>query len=151
MNIQLLSFEELNFVQIGALPQGKPFEVCSKKSRYLHGEIFGLFQHCFELASSEFDYYSSSSYNASGVVALRNHLVTTRARLSGINNSDEFERYVLKHASGIDFVNTMKEENLDWIVSWEKLRNQLLKVGEDLIELIDKCIDEDLILWVKGF
>jgi len=151
MDIRLFSFDELDIVQISCLPPNELFLDFSKKSKYLQGSVFSLFQHSFELASSDYDYYSLNSFTASQAVALRNHLMTNQSRLAAIKSAEDIEKIALKQLSGIDFMNSLKEQVQEWRVSWEKIRSNLLKVGEELIEMTDGCIDEDLILWIKGF
>ena len=151
MKIRLLSLDELDFVQITCLPQGESFQVFSEKSKFLEGTVFSLFQNSFELSSSDYNFYSPFSFNISQVVTLRNHLVTNQARIASVKKADEIEKLALKQLSGIEFMNALKDQNPDWKISWEKTRAKLLRVGEDLIEMIDYCIDENAVLWIKGF
>ena len=151
MKIRLLSLDELDFVQITCLPQGEPFQIFSDKSKFIQRAVFSLFQNSFELSSSDYNFYAPFSFNLSKVVTLRNHLVTNQARIASIKNADEIEKLALKQLSGIEFMNALKDQNPDWKISWEKTRAKLLQVGEGLIEMIDYCIDEDNVLWIKGF
>jgi hypothetical protein len=151
MKIQLLSSEELGFVQIASLEQGEAFSACPEKAKYMESPVFSLYQHCFELTSPDYDYYSPFSFSQAQIVTLRNHLVTNQARITAVSNADDLENFILKHFAGIEFMNALKDEDQDWKISWEKIKNKLLQVGEELIEIVDNCIDEDFVLWVKGF
>jgi hypothetical protein len=151
MKIRLFSLDELDFVQITCLPQGESFQLFSEKSKFLEGTVFSLFQQSFELSSPDYDFYSPFSYDINHIVTLRNHLVTNQARIADIKNAEELEQMALKQLSGIEFMDALKDQNPDWKISWEKTRTKLIKVGEELIEMIDYCIDEDAVLWIKGF
>ena len=151
MKIRLLSLDELDFVQVTCLPQGESFQLFSEKSKFLEGAVFSLFQHSFELSSADYNFYSPFSFNISQIVTLRNHIVTNQARIAAIINADELEKLALKQLSGIEFMNALKDQNPDWKISWEKTRDKLLHVGEELLEMTDYCIDEDAVLWIKGF
>jgi hypothetical protein len=151
MKFKLFSLDELDFVQLICLPQGESFQLFFEKSKFLEGTVFSLFQHSFELSSPDYNFYSPFSFNISQCVTLRNHLVTNQARIAAISNADDLEKLALKQLSGIEFINALKDQNPDWKISWEKTRAKLLHVGEDLIEMIDYCIDEDAVLWIKGF
>jgi len=151
MDIKLISRDELNFVQFIGLNQEELFKVCCEKSKYLDGAVFSLFQHCFELASEDFEYYSVSSFRNNQVVSLRNHLLTNQTKISLVNSGDDLEKFALKQIAGLEFINTLKNQYVDWKISWEKIKADLLEVGEDLIEMVDNCIDEDFVLWIKGF
>ena len=151
MKIRLLSRNELDFVQITHLPQDKPFEIFHENSKFLESPVFSIFQHTFELSSADFDFYGPFSFDIHGVVTLRNHMVTLQTRFAAIKNADGFEKLVLKQLSGIEFMNALKDQDPEWKISWEKTCEKLMKVGEDLLEIIDNCIDEDEVLWVKGF
>lgn len=151
MEIRLHSWKDLNFVQFSPQAQAESFQVCSEKSKYLDGTVFSLFQHCFELSSGNYDYYKISSFNGQEVVALRNHLITNQTRISSIMSAFDFEKFLLKQVSGIEFLNTLKNNYSDWKMQWERIKSELIRVGEELIEMVDNCIDEDFILRVKGF
>ncbi len=151
MKIRLFTLDELDFVQITCLPQAEPFQLFPEKSKFIEGAVFSLFQHCFELSSADYDFYTPFAFKMSQIVTLRNHLVTFQTRIAAIDSADELEKLALKQLSGIEFMNALKDQNPDWKISWEKTRDNLIRVGEELLEMIDDCIDEDTVLWIKGF
>jgi hypothetical protein len=151
MNIKLYAFGELDIVQFSCLPRDEPFLPFSEKSKYLDVDVFSLFRHSFELSALEYNYYSTTGFDNALIVTLRNHLMTNQARITAVINADELEILALKQVSGMEFINALKSQDPEWRISWEKIKSELLQVGEDLIEIVDRCIDEDLVLWVTGF
>jgi hypothetical protein len=150
MDIRLYSFDELDIVQISCLPRDESFHLFAEKSKYLRGAVFTIFQHSFELSSAAYDFYAVTPFNSGQIVSLRNHLMANQSRIAAIAGASDMEKLALKQLYGIDFINFLKDQELDWRVSWEKIQADLLKLGEELIEMVDKCIDEDLVLWIKG-
>ncbi len=151
MKIQLIDYEDLNFVELYATKDSSNFKVCNPDSKFLHGAIFSIFQNCFELSHEEYSYYDVTRYDTRSIVTLRQHLLDAVLKIKTIGSAEEIDRYALKQVSGIDFLNELKSENNNWRISWETTRNQLAKVGEDLIDIIDLCIDDDMDLVIKGY
>ena len=73
------------------------------------------------------------------------------AKIKKIDSAEGISHFALKQVSGLDFLNELKSENINWKISWENIRNQLADVGESLIEIVDQCIDEDKELIIKGY
>ena len=73
------------------------------------------------------------------------------SRLKNTSSFDEFNNYLKMQVEGIVFLNDLKTFYPNWKISWETIRKELLSIYEDLLEMIDNCIDEDLVLSVRGF
>ena len=151
MRIQLLDYDDLNFVELYASDNSEEFKICNSRSKFLNGSVFSIFQHCFELSHVDYSYYDVTRYDNSHIVSLRNHLMDEIAKIKKIDSAEGISHFALKQVSGLDFLNELKSENINWKISWENIRNQLADVGESLIEIVDQCIDEDKELIIKGY
>lgn len=149
MKLEIFGHDELDYVQLQVLDEDEAFELNSVKGRYMESSVFGLFKICFELSHPDFEYLKEN--RLSQVVSLRNHLVTNLTRINAVENAVDLEKFVLKDASGIEFMNSLKTFHPEWDLSWEKIRDKLAVTNAELIEMADKCIDDDKLLMVKGF
>jgi hypothetical protein len=151
MKIKLYNSDEMNFVEFSFSSGHQGFEPTTSRSKYVHSAVFCLFQYAFELSKPDFRYYRATAYGSPDIVKLRNHLVDQLSRIMRIVSAEALETYVLKQVEGIDFLNELKTENPNWRISWENIRDQLKQVLDELLEMVDFCIDEDKIFWVKGY
>ncbi len=151
MKIKLYTSEDLNFVEFSFSRDHQKFGPLGKNSRYLHAAVFCLFQNAFELSHFDYDYYQPTAYNDSSLIKLRNNLVEHVSIIRQIESPEELETYALKQVAGIDFLNEIKTFIPKWRIGWENIRDQVKEVVDELIELVDYCIDEDKTFWVKGY
>ena len=151
MKIKLYSSEDLNLVEFSFSSDHNGFEGLTGKSRYLNAAVFGLFQHAFELSNPEYEYYTPTPFTGSEIINLRNHLADQFSRITQIESPETLEAYALKQMAGIDFLNEIRTFYPKWRITWENIRDQVKQVVEELLELVDLCIDEDSIFWVKGY
>ncbi len=151
MKIKLYSSEDLNFVEFSSSSFEEGFMPFSENSRYLHSAVFCLFQYAFELSNPEFEYYRPTAFSDSSLATLRNHMVDQISKIEKISSAEELEAYALKQVAGIDFLNEIKSFYPKWRISWENIRDQVKQVVDELLEIVDFCIDEDRVFWVKGY
>ena len=151
MKIKLFTSEDLNFVEFSLSSGRRQFKPHTDRSRYLNSAVFSLFQHAFELGRPDFHYYQPTPYRGPEIVRLRNHLVDQISMIGRVLSAEDLEAFALKQLEGIDFLNEMKTDYPNWKIGWENARDQLRGVLDELLEMVDYCIDEDKIFWVKGY
>lgn len=151
MKIQLFNYKDLNIVEFTTGNDGEECRLCSRNSKYIHGSVFSIIQTAFELSNDDYSYYDTSLYKDQTLISLRNHLQDHFSRLMSTSSLTEFEAYILKQVEGIDFMNELKTFYPNWKITWENFRDQMLEVYEQILDIIDNCIDEDKEFWVKGY
>lgn len=151
MRIELVDYQDLNIVEFVTGDAVSENQLCTANSKFVHGSVFSIIHNVFKMSNSEYTYYSLCAFSDSNLIRLRNHLQDYFSRLSSIDSQEKFEAYLLQQVEGIDFLNELKTFYPNWKIIWENIKSQLLKVYEDLIDLIDNCIDNDTSFWVKGY
>jgi hypothetical protein len=152
MKIKIFDYTDLNMVIFASA--GHPIEfrdLFNKKSKFLHGSVFSIIQSSFQLSHGSFSYFELNKWTGSSLVSLRNHLQDNSSRLKSANSAESFEVWILKQADGIDFLNELKKCKPDWRIIWEKTRDEIITVYTDIIDVVDDCIDDDLIFYLKGY
>lgn len=151
MRLELFDYKDLNIVEFTTGNSAAKNEKFSENSKFLHGSVFSLIQTDFSLSHPDFSYYDITLYDNNKLTSLRNHLQDHYSRLKNTSSFDEFNNYLKMQVEGIVFLNDLKTFYPNWKISWETIRKELLSIYEDLLEMIDNCIDEDLVLSVRGF
>lgn len=151
MRLELFDYKDLNIVEFNTENLARADKKFSESSKYLHGSVFSLIQTTFSLSHPDFSYYDLNLYDNHKLISLRNHLQDHYSRLKNTSSFNEFNKYLKIQVEGIVFLNDLKTFYPGWKISWENIRKELLTVFEDLLEMIDNCIDEDTVLRVRGF
>lgn len=151
MRIQFFEFKDLNIVEISVLEAEEEFVPFTEKSKFLPGSVFSLMQNAFEISNPDYNYYDEVPYRENNIVGLRNRLQEHLVKIGSIDQAESLELFAMKQLEGIDFLNELKTFYPKWKISWENIRDQLREVYKEMIDLVDLCIDEDKILWIKGY
>lgn len=151
MRIQLIEYKNLNLVEFTRGDEMADCELCTVNSKFIHGSVFAVFQAAFLMSNKDFSYFEINSYEGARLVNLRNHLQDYKSRISNVRNAQNFEILILKQAEGIIFINELKTSNPDWRIRWERLREELKMLIGEIIEMVDDCIDEEKVFWVRGY
>ncbi|MFW5819704.1 MAG: hypothetical protein ACOCWA_00330 [Bacteroidota bacterium] len=151
MRLRLFDYKDLNIVEFSSEMSPVSNKKFSETSKYLHGSVFSLIQTAFSLSHPDFSYYDLTQYDNNKLTSLRNHLQDHYSRLKNTASYDEFDAYLKMQVEGIVFLNDLKTFYPGWKVTWENIRKELLSIYEDLLDMIDNCIDDDLVLKVRGF
>ena len=151
MKIQLIDHTDINIVEFVVTEKDEECSFYTEKSKYLHGSVFSILQSSFSLSNKDYAYYELVRFDDQNLISLRNHLQDHFSRLKSAGALPQFEAYLLKQVGGIDFLNELKTFYPNWKITWEAVRDQLLEVYIDLLEMIDLCIDDDKTFWVKGY
>jgi hypothetical protein len=151
MNIELFDADTLNFVELNITGDNSNYRRCDSESKYLDSDVFNLFTACFENANKLYDYFGSTKYNSRKIIPLRNELLQNHEELENLKSKEEFQNWISEKLFGREFIDKLSKEDKNWLENWESLVAQLKQVIKDIVELTEKCADEERILWVIGY
>ncbi len=151
MKIELFNADKLNFVELNITGDNNNYKRCDSESKYLDSKVFNLFTSCFENANKLYDYISSTKYNSRKIIPLRNELINNLEELNKIYSREKFMDNISNRLFGQEFIEELEKNNKNWLDNWESYLKKLKKVNKELIELTEKCADEERILWVVGY
>jgi hypothetical protein len=151
MKLDLFDARELNFVELNFTGGNDTYIRCDRESKYIDSIVFNLFTPCFEGANKLYEYYGPTKYNARKIIPLRNELIQHRQKLETIKNINAFNEHISSHFLGKEFLEALDSEAPGWEKDWDSYLKKLIKINIDMIELSEKCADEEKILWVVGY
>jgi len=151
MRLELFDADSLNFIELNTTGDEETYVACDQESKYLETEVFNIFIDCFERSSKVYDYFEPTKYNARNIVALLNEFKKKVRDLENLSSPKSFESYINKMFLGRDFMSVLQEKDAFWEENWNKYKNQLIKIAQDIIALIDECIEKDCVLWIIGY
>ena len=151
MKLSVYNYRELNFVELNTTGTEETYNKCDPESRYMDCLVFNLFTECFEKANQLYEYYDATKYNTRYIIPLRNNLLTHITQLQQIKTLDGFEKYISGKILGREFMQALVKSDKKWMERWTEYHEKLVVVSQDILDLVDFCIDEDRILWVIGY
>jgi hypothetical protein len=151
MKLEIYDAQALNFVELNYTGGNDTYIRCDKESKYLDSLVFNIFSPCFENANKLYEYYGPTKYNARKIIPLRNELLNYLKQLESINSSDDFIEYIGSHFLGNEFIEALNSTVTDWETNWKQYLESLISINKEMIQLTEKCADEEKILWVVGY
>ena len=151
MKLEIYDAKSLNFVELNYTGGNETYIRCDRESRYIDSIVFNLFAPCFENANKLYEYYGPTKYNARKIIPLRNELIKHKQSLEGLKNAKDLEKHVSTHFLGREFIEALGSEEPAWEKSWKTYVDKLIIINKEIIELVEKCADEEKILWIIGY
>jgi hypothetical protein len=151
MHLELYNADFLNFVEFNITGDNDDYKRCDVESKYIDSSVFDLVQPCFENANPTFDYFSGTKYNARKIIVLRNDLLTNVKLFEEINDLNSFLELINSRFMGKEFLTELEVSDPQWPDDWESCKEKIVQIHKDLIVLVEKCADEERILWVIGY
>jgi hypothetical protein len=151
MRLSFFSLDELNFVEFNITGDNLNCQRLSAESYYLESEIFNIFVSCFELSNDLYEYFEPTKFNARKIVILRNELMNFLEKFSQINQQIDFLSFLNDTFLGKSFIEKLDVSEPNWHDNWEHYHQSLLSVNREMINIVERCIDEGRILWVIGY
>lgn len=151
MKTGFFGLEELNFVEFNISGDEANYQKLSETSRFISAEIFNLFVHCFENSMEMYEYFEPTKFNSRRIIVLRNELIKNIELLINITTVELFNSYFEKAFWGANFIDEMNKINNNWIEKWKTHLDELIAVNKEIIEIIDKCLENEQVLWVIGY
>jgi hypothetical protein len=151
MKFTIYDAKELNFVELNYTGGNDTYIRCDKESKYIDSIVFNLFAPCFENANKLYEYFGPTKYNARKIIPLRNELMTHCEKLESLKSIAEFIDHVSSNFLGKEFIETLSQSEPLWEKQWKSYLESLIIINKELIALVEKCADEEKILWVVGY
>lgn len=151
MRIELFNSDYLNIVELNTTGDNENYIKGDSESKYVEGEVFNIFTKCFENAEKLYEFFGSTKYNSRKIIPLRNELLNKLESLEKIESLEGFNNHIEQVFLGQDFIDELTNEDSDWEKKWDFYLNKLIKLNKGLIEITDKCIEEERVLWVIGY
>ena len=151
MKLNIYDYKELNFVELNYTGGNETYIRCDKESKYLDTTVFNIFAPCFEAANKLYEYYGPTKYNARKIIPLRNELINHLDSLKVLSSPNDFADHLSLHYLGSEFLDALEKEDPNWKDSWKDIQNKLISLSQEMIDLTEKCADEEKILWVVGY
>ncbi len=151
MRIELYNSDKLNFVELNTTGDNNNYESIDSESKFIDGEVFNIFTSCFENSNKLFDYFGPTKYNSRKIIPLKNELKNFSERFTKIHSLDDFLSFIEEIFLGNNFILSLEKSDKSWQDNWKIYVDRLKQVNNDMIELIDMCVEQERILWVKGY
>jgi len=151
MRLNFYKLNELNFVEFNITGDNLNCQRLSEDSYYLDGEIFNIFVTCFENSNELYEYFEPTKYNARKIVVLRNELLHFLNNFEQIREVDGFLMFLHQTFLGGTFIKALEQQEPSWRDKWDYYHQALLAVNRQMIEIVERCIDESRILWIIGY
>lgn len=152
MKLGLMTRDEcIDFIEFNITGDNDNFNKCDPESLYLNSTVFNIFAGCFERSNHLFEFLGQTKYNSRRIVPLQNELQKNLNRLNKINTVEEFKSYVTGIHLGRDLLKDLAKLDPDYERTWIFYLRRLIVINRNLISLVDKCIEKELILWVIGY
>lgn len=151
MRIELFNSDYLNIVELNTTGDNDNYIKGDSESKYVEGEVFNLFTKCFENAEKLYEFFGSTKYNSRKIIPLRNELINKLESFDKIDSLEGFKNHINQVFLGQDFIDELTIEDKDWESNWNIYLKQLIELNKGLIEITDKCIEEERVLWVIGY
>lgn len=151
LRIEIFNADYLNIVELNTTGDNENYIKGDSESQYMQSEVFNLFIKCFENSNQLYEFYGATKYNLRKIVPLKNELIKKLETIQSITKLSELKDHIKSIFLGEEFLEKLYATDTNWEKEWEKYLNKLIKVNKGLINITDKCIDEQRILWVIGY
>lgn len=152
MKLGIMSKDEcVDFVEFNITGDNENYNKCDPESFYLNANVFNIYAGCFERSNHLFEFIGQTKYNSRKIIPLKNELEDNLYKLNSINTLSEFKTYVTGIFLGRDLLIDLAKADSDWERCWRYYQRRLIVINRELIKIIDKCIEEELVLWVIGY
>ena len=151
MRLEFFGIDELNFVEFNTTSDDMNFYRLNGESKFINSEVFNLFAHCFEESNELYEYYEPTKFNARKIVVLRNNLVANYEKLCAIKNQNDFVMFIDSIFMGKAFLTEIERLDADWVKNWDNYFIKIKEANQEMISIVERCIDEIRVLWVIGY
>lgn len=152
MNLSIQKKDEaIDFVEFNITGDPENYNRCDEESMYINNMIFNVFSDCFERSNHLFDHMQPTAYNSRHFIALKNELSSNLYNLLDINNMNDFWRFIDSLHMGQRMTEAMGGNDPERRKRWRSCLRHLIRDNNYITRLIDRCIDQNLTLWVIPF
>jgi hypothetical protein len=151
MRCELYESDKLNFIEFNITGDNESCNKCDQQSRFMDSAFFSLFASCFEKSHPLYEHFGPTRYNARMFIPLKNELKKLLNTLEAIKDQEMFISFIGSAFLGHEFALELQRTDKNWELNWEIYKSKLIQASNDIISLVDQCIDNDRILWVIGY
>jgi hypothetical protein len=151
MKLGFFGIDQLNFVEFNITGDDSNYQKLSEESKYLGSEVFNLFAHCFEKSNDLYEYYEPTKFNSRKIIVLRNELVKNLFNLNKIDKQEIFSNFINNIFLGKAFLSEIEKSDIHWQKNWEEYLNKLKLLNKEMINIIDKCVEDGRVFWIIGY
>jgi hypothetical protein len=151
MKLAIYDSKELNFVELNYTGSNDTYIRCDKESKYIDSIVFNIFAPCFESANKLYEYFGPTKYNARKLIPLRNELIACYENFESITSIEKFKDQISSHFLGREFIEALSQSEPSWEKQWKSYLEKLIIINKEIIALVEKCADEEKIIWVVGY
>ncbi len=151
MRIELFGSENLNIIELNTTGDNENYIRGDFESKYVESEVFNIFTDCFENANKLYEFFGATKYNSRNIVPLRNELLAKLEKLEKIDSLEIFQELLTSVFLGQEFFDALNKEDPKWKDTWKEYLSKVIELNKGLIEVTDKCIEEQKILWIIGY
>jgi hypothetical protein len=151
MKLEIYGVNNLNFVEFNITGNIEAFQRCDKDSFFMDTELFNLFSECFENSNNLYDYFGPTRFNARNIIVLLNELTANFKKIEQIDGYEAFIDFTGNKFLGTSFVLELEKTDKNWGLNWEQYKKRLISVNQQLIDIINRCIESERILWLIGY
>lgn len=152
MKLGLMNKNEcVDFVEFNITGTSERYNKCDEESLFLNANVFNIFAGCFERSNHLFDAVGPALFDIRKIIPLKNELDANLGNLVLIETIDEFKKYVTGIFLGKDLILDLAKADPLWEQCWKFYLRRLVVINRDLIALVDRCINEERILWFIGY
>ncbi len=151
MRLEFFGIENLNFVEFNITGDDLNCHRLNEESYFLGSEVFNLYVHCFEKSNELYEYFEPTKYNSRKIVVLKNELTENLKKLSAINSLEELIIHINNIFLGKNFLTEIESSDTSWKEHWKLVQTKLMDINKEMVRIVDRCIDEERILWIIGY
>jgi len=152
MKFELMTKDEcINFIEFNITGDSENYNKCDEESLYLNSSLFNIYAGCFERSNHLFEFIGQTMYNSRTFIPLINELNDNLEKLLAINNFDEFQDYLSSIFMGRELISQFNQIDSEYNKHWRSYIRRWVRINRGLNKLINRCIEEDLVLWVIGY
>lgn len=152
MKLGLMTKDEcIDFIEFNITGDNENYNKCDQESYFLNSNVFNIYAGCFERSNHLFEFIGQTVYNIRKIIPLRNELKENLTTLMQVESIENFKQYVTSIFLGRDLLVDLAQADPLWEQCWKFYLRRLIVINRNLINLIDKCIEEERILWVIGY
>jgi hypothetical protein len=152
MKFELMTKDEcIDFIEFNITGDSENYNKCDEESLYLNSSLFNIFAGCFERSNHLFEFIGQTMYNSRKFIPLQNELNDNLEKLIAINNIGDFQKYLSEIFMGRELIVQMNIGDPDYEKHWRSYIRRWIRINRGLNKMINRCIEEDRVLWVIGY
>ncbi|MBQ9470024.1 MAG: hypothetical protein IJU72_03615 [Bacteroidales bacterium] len=152
MNLSIQKKDEaIDFVELNITGDTVNYNRCDEESLYINSMVFNVFADCFERSNHLFDHMQPTAYNSRHFIALKNELSSNLYKLLDISNMNDFWGFMASQHMGQKMVELLGGDAPEGRKRWRRCLRHLIRDNNYITRLIDRCIEQNLVLWVIPF